>query len=219
MCHEFCVFLILISCALLAPFISRPLKPAVYHHRTELSPDIKETPSCVCQVQPKHYTPLYGVSGGANSPKFAVYKSILAKTHSAGVFFQHIAISRVICLLPQGLLSIEQILWSQLEIPSSSTALSGFVPPRKFIPTMFFPILRLNNEPRPVWIKRVSLHPNIRNVVIGASRVQQTHKRVYPAPPAGFIPSGSTSCCICVLCSLTFLPLWLCLHAGSPVLC
>lgn len=128
-----------------------------------------------------------GGGGRPNSPKFAVCKSILAKTHSAGVFFQHITISRVICLLPQGLLSIEQILWSQLEITSNSTALSGFVPPRKFIPTMCFPILRHNNEPRPVWIKHVSLPPNIRNFVTGAPRVQQTHQRVYPAPP----PLGS----------------------------
>lgn len=208
---------------MLHSFISRSPKPGVYHHGTELSPDIKETPSCVCQVQPKHYTTLFAVSseGGAggrpNSPKFAVCKSILAKTHSAGVFFQHIAISRVICLLPQGLLSIKQILWSQLEITSNSTALSGFVPPRKFIPTMCFQYS--DSIMSRGLIKRVSLHPNIRSVVIGAPRVQQTHKRVYPAPPAGFIPSGSTSCCICVLCSLTFLPLWLCLHAGRPVLC
>lgn len=89
----------------------------------------------------------------------------------------------------------------------------------KIHPDNVFPILRLNNEPRRVWIKRVSHHPHIRDVVIGAPRVQRTQQLVYPAPPAGFIPSGSTSCCICVLCSLTFLPLWLCLHAGSPVLC
>lgn len=155
-----------------------------------ISTHIKATQTRSCQVRPKHCPHAVccerGGGRGArpHGPKFAVCKSILAKTHSAGVFFQRIAISRAICLLPQGPLSIEQILWSQLEITSNATALGGFVPPRKFISTMFFPILRLNKGPRPVWIKPVSLHRNIWNVVGGAPSPTRTHTHIHTRVPS-----------------------------------
>lgn len=82
---------------------------------------------------PNSVDPLFAVSGGGggarpNSPEFAVGISILAKIHSDGIFFQRRAISQAICLLPQGLLSIEHILWSQQEITSNSV-LRVCVPP------------------------------------------------------------------------------------------
>lgn len=66
---------------------------------------------------------LFAISEGATprQPEFSVCISILARIHSAGILFQHIAISQAICLLPQGPLSIECVLWSQQEITSSSS--------------------------------------------------------------------------------------------------
>lgn len=96
-----------------------------------------------CQVQLRHRTPLihcllWAREPRPNSLEFAVCISILAWTHSAGMFFQHIAISQAICLLPQGLLSIECFLWSQQEITSNSVLLSAYVPSWKFISTTMF---------------------------------------------------------------------------------
>lgn len=97
-----------------------------------------------CQVQLRHRTPLihcllWAREPRPNSLEFAVCISILARIHSAGILFQHIAISQAICLLPQGLLSIERVLWSQQQITSNSVLLDVCVPPLKFISaTMFF---------------------------------------------------------------------------------
>lgn len=96
-----------------------------------------------CRVQLRHHTPLihcllWAREPRPNSPEFAVCISILARTHSAGILFQHIAISQAICLLPQGLLSIERVLWSQQEITSNSVLLSVCVPSWKFISTTMF---------------------------------------------------------------------------------
>lgn len=70
-----------------------------------------------------------------DSSEFAVCISILATIHSDGILFQHIAISQAICLLPQGLLSIEHILWSQQKITSRSEPIGVCAPRWKFIST------------------------------------------------------------------------------------
>lgn len=97
-----------------------------------------------CQVRRRHLTALIRYllwvrQPHPDSPRFAVCISILARIHSAGILFQHISISQAICLLPQGLLSIGYILWSQQEITFNSVLLCVCVPSWKFISaTMFF---------------------------------------------------------------------------------
>lgn len=91
----------------------------------------------------RHHTPLihcllWAREPRPNSPEFAVCISILARTHSTGILFQHIAISPAICLLQQGLLSIEHVLWSQQEITSNSVLLSVCLPSWKCISTTMF---------------------------------------------------------------------------------
>lgn len=93
-------------------------------------------------------------------PEFADCLSILAKTHSAGIFFQHKAISQVICLLPQGPLSIERILWRQREITSNSVSLHRCLrgPPWKIYFNPVFPASELGRlrgftgSPNKAWL-------------------------------------------------------------------
>lgn len=132
------------GCSLLSTDCPKPVSPRpptsdTLHHST-LKGQVKlvfGAPAAIhCLLRAKQPRPC--------SPEFADCLSILTKTHSAGIFFQHKAISPVICLLSQGPLSIEHILWRQQEITSNSVSLSVCGGLReKFISTTVF-FQRLN---------------------------------------------------------------------------